>query len=110
MRPGGEVSDDERDQFSLAVSELLTNMITHGETDDASGVRINACLCVRPDRLTGTLSDTAQEAEVVLDGVRMPDPMAESGRGLAISTMILDSLEHTTDTGNVWSFWRSRGH
>lgn len=103
----GEVPDEERDLFSLAVSEILTNMIKHGKPSDYSGIRIHACLCVEWDRLTGMLSDTAQEVALALDNVHMPDPASESGRGLAISAMLLDGLQHTEEAGNHWSFWRS---
>lgn len=108
----GGVSAEDKLQFSLAVSEILTNMITHSQPSIGSHqMIINAELCVHPHCLQATLRDDAQPAQVMLSDLSLPDDLlTESGRGLAISTMVLDRLEHRTDDGNVWTLERTRRH
>ncbi|NDK30474.1 ATP-binding protein [Nesterenkonia haasae] len=106
----GGVADEDQMQFALAVSEILTNMITHGRAHPgAAEIAIHAKICVDPHQLQAFLRDTAEPINVALDNLSLPDDvLEESGRGLVISTMVLDRLERQTDSGNVWTLQRFR--
>lgn len=89
--------------FGLAVSEIATNIVEHSPPD----TRIDALVSAAPGTLTAVLRDTAQRARVDLAGATMPSADAESGRGLALSSTVLDELEHIgSDTGNEWRMMR----
>lgn len=106
----GRVAEEDQMQFALAVSEILTNMITYGQsTSGADPVSIHAEICVNDHEMCASLRDTAEPVHVALDDLSLPDDLLdESGRGLAISAMVLDRLERQTDSGNVWTLQRSR--
>lgn len=102
------VADQDRTLFALAVSEVVTNMVQHTENPDE--VMLTVDIRVSADDLLATLTDTAPPAEIDWDGVEMPDPDSESGRGLALSTAALDELRHYADTrGNTWRLRRMLG-
>lgn len=99
------VTDQDRTLFTLAVSEVATNMVQH--TADPDGVALTVDISVSPDDLLATLTDTAPPAEIDWDGVAMPDADSEGGRGLALSTAALDELRHYSDArGNTWRLRR----
>lgn len=102
------VADQDRTLFTLAVSEVATNMVQHTENPDE--VTLTVDIRVSTGDLLATLTDTAPPAEIDWDGVEMPDADSESGRGLALSTAALDELRHYSDTrGNTWRLRRMLG-
>lgn len=89
--------------FETAVMEVANNVVEHGRP--AGQVRWQFSLRVLPDALTARLSDSGEEypgwhADGVPD---MPGEMAESGRGLALASAVLDELDYQREDGvNVW--------
>jgi anti-sigma regulatory factor (Ser/Thr protein kinase) len=65
---------------------------------------------VRSDRLEAELSDSGEEYPGGTWGTSMPaDPLQEDGRGLALATAVLDSLEYQRSAAaNHWTMRRSR--
>lgn len=95
------VGAEDRTLFTLAVSEVATNMVQH--TAEPDSVTITVDIRISPAQVEATLTDTAPPAEIDWDGVAMPEPDSESGRGLALSTASLDDLRHVFDAGgNTW--------
>lgn len=99
------VSPEDRTLFTLAVSEVSTNIATHadapGEPD--VGITVEVDIEVGADDLVATFVDTADPARIDWDAVTMPDVDSESGRGLALSNAVLDDFEHSGDaSGNTW--------
>lgn len=102
------VPDEDRTLFTLAVSEVVTNMVQHGEGPTA--VTVRAEIRLGSGVLTATLIDTAPPASIDWHGISMPDENSESGRGLALSQSVLDEFTHTfDDTGNTWRLTRRIG-
>lgn len=100
-----DVPDEDRTLFTLAVSEVATNMVQHSDGPTEVTVRIDIRLS--SDALTATLVDTAPPASIDWHGVAMPDADSESGRGLALARAVLDEFTHTyDDTGNTWRLLR----
>ncbi|KJQ55423.1 ATP-binding protein [Microbacterium sp. SA39] len=96
-----DVPDEDRTLFTLAVSEVATNMVQHSDGPTQVTVRIGIRLA--SDALTATLVDTAPPASIDWHGVAMPDENSESGRGLALARSVLDEFTHTYDeNGNTW--------
>jgi anti-sigma regulatory factor (Ser/Thr protein kinase) len=85
-----------RREFVLAANEAVTNAIRHG-TPDADGM-IEVRISVDGDFLTLTVSDCGPFVTYVADR----DPLAESGRGFALMTKLVDEVQlsvgrrHTT--------------
>lgn len=100
------LSDEDRLFFSLAVSEIATNIVTHCDQD--AGVTVRADLVVDQESLRAQFHDDAKPADVPLGDAGMPEEMAESGRGMAIATMALDQLSHEISDGNFWTLVRNR--
>lgn len=105
-RAAQDVSDEDRTYFSLAVSEIATNIVTYSVSE--SEVAVTADLVVDDVTLSARLGDDAEPVHVRFEDAELPDEMAESGRGLAIATMALDQLSHELDEGNVWKLVRNR--
>lgn len=102
----GDVSDEDQTLFSLAVSEVATNIVTHSEAD--AEVTVTADLAVDEEELSAQFEDNADPADVPLEAATLPDELAESGRGLAIAKMALDELSHEVNDGHVWQLMRKR--
>ncbi|WP_162319747.1 ATP-binding protein [Nesterenkonia haasae] len=102
----GDVSAEDRTFFSLAVSEIATNIVTHGETE--TEVTVTADLAVDDESLSAEFQDDAEPVELPLEAAALPDEFAESGRGLAIAKMALDQLSHKADDGHTWHLMRRR--
>ncbi|WP_336500322.1 ATP-binding protein [Microbacterium paraoxydans] len=95
-----EVPAQDQVLFSLALSEVTTNIAQHNERAD---VVLSIDVRVTADELRAYVRDTAPPAPIDWDAVSMPGEEAESGRGLALSQAALDEFTHTvTDLGNTW--------
>ncbi|WP_218221038.1 ATP-binding protein [Nesterenkonia sp. Act20] len=101
-----DISDEDRTFFSLAVSEVVTNIVTHCDQD--SGVTVRADLAVNQETLRAQFHDDAKPVDIPLDEAVMPEELAESGRGLAIAKMALDELSHKVNDGHIWTLVRNR--
>lgn len=96
-----EVPEAARTRITIAVAELVGNVIEHGRTASGGAPLIRLALAVEPQRVVATLED---------DGVGYPpegrlpdDEMAESGRGLALVYSALDEVAYARrEDGNRW--------
>lgn len=101
MFAAGEVDDEARMQFEVAVAEIAANIIEHA--GGGGPVTLSLTLQLFPDRLEACLTDDGNPARVDLRSVEMPDVFAERGRGLAIALAALDELEYRRGDGsNEW--------
>jgi len=94
--------------FETAVIEVAGNVVEHGRPP--GDVTWAFRLSVLTDRLEAELSDSGDEYPGRTWGTSMPaDPLQEDGRGLALATAVLDSLEYRRSaTANHWKMRRSR--
>jgi len=98
-----EVPDDDRHMFEVAIFEVAGNMVEHSiPTPTWFRFEVN----VNPHRLVAVLRDNAGRTTVPVDAARMPDEMAEGGRGLALAKSALDILQHDAAEGNCWTLVR----
>jgi serine/threonine-protein kinase RsbW len=89
--------------FTLAVSEVTTNIVQHAEAFAHAEISVDVALRVTADELLATIVDTAHPASIDWENVSMPAQDSESGRGLAIATAALDDFEHSGGgAGNTW--------
>lgn len=87
-----------------AALEIAGNVVQHGRPPGQ--VRWSFTLRVGRDVLEGVLADDGEEYECDLSAV-MPDPWAESGRGIPLAQAALDELDYTRHDGkNVWTMRR----
>jgi anti-sigma regulatory factor (Ser/Thr protein kinase) len=99
---------DERDRtlFEIAVVELVGNLVEHGRPRP---LECGVTLAVYTDRLDAVLWDRGDDPDVDLDGAALPDPLAETGRGLPMARAALDVLTHERlDGTNRWHLSRVR--
>jgi len=93
-----------RGAFELAVVEVVTNVVTHSSDDRP--VRVELVIRTTAGGLEAIVTDDAPPADVDVTDPSMPEAegLAESGRGLALVTMLVDRFEHDTldGTGNRW--------
>lgn len=91
--------------FETAVIEVAGNVVEHGRPPGK--VQWTFHLEVRPETLTGRLSDGGEEYPGGTWGTEMPDVMEEDGRGLPLATVLLDSLRYERGDGvNHWTMVR----
>lgn len=99
-----DLSADLRGRFELAVVEVVTNVVTHSAANRP--VRVELVIRATGDGIEGVVTDDAPPAAVDLDGATMPDPadLAESGRGLALVGLLVDTFIHEPlAAGNRWT-------
>lgn len=95
--------------FETAVIEIAGNVVEHGRPP--GGVHWSFTLRVLPDRIEAELADDGQVFEQVrvLADAEMPDADAETGRGFALASQLLDELAYERREGaNHWSMVRHR--
>jgi serine/threonine-protein kinase RsbW len=92
-------TDQDRFLFTLAMSEVVTNIVQHG----GDGATLRVEMDVRADELRARIWDTAAPAMIDWESIRLPDDDAESGRGLVLALSVLNELRHTrSPDGNTW--------
>ncbi|KUI16265.1 anti-sigma regulatory factor [Mycobacterium sp. GA-1285] len=97
-----DVPDRTRMSMDLAVGEIGANIIEHAGGGEA--VRLRMEVTVSPTEVTTTLIDDGRPSPVDLSQVELPDDLAESGRGLAITLRVLDELSYRREqTSNRWT-------
>ncbi|TQK18244.1 serine/threonine-protein kinase RsbW [Microbacterium sp. SLBN-154] len=99
-----EVDEEDRTLFTLAVSEIATNIVEHARAREEISVSLD--VSIDDTGLRAVFADDAQPALIDLATVSMPGEDAESGRGLALALATLDELEHSGEGGNVWRLTR----
>ncbi len=110
------VSARDRARFEMGLVEMVANVVEHAYRRDDSGAagsgarELSVRITVTDDSLEAELGDNGMPVEIDLSDVTLPDPDAESGRGLALALASLDHLEHRRDGGrNVWVLRCVRG-
>lgn len=101
------VSTEDRMAFETAIIELASNVIEHA--DAGSGIVWNLTVTCDAAELRADLYDGGIATEAPAADRPLPDPLAESGRGLALVQMLVDSLEYRrSERGNEWSIAKRR--
>lgn len=96
------VPEQIRSQIEIAVAEIVANIVEHAGRIQAATVEMQ--MRVLPNHVEIAFTDTGAEADIDLDEVRMPEELAEGGRGLAIAKAVLDQVAyHRTELGNHWT-------
>jgi len=101
-----EVSMRDRMRFEMGLMEIVGNVVEHAyRLDQGSAARVlSVSVTVTDTEVRGVLADNGLPVEVDLGDVTLPDPEAESGRGLAMALASLDHLEHARIAGcNRWT-------
>lgn len=99
----GELSESFRGGFELAVVEIVTNVVRHSE--DGRDVRVELLIRTTDDGIEAVITDDAEPVALDLAAVAMPDAdeLAESGRGLALVSLLVDDFAHEPlARGNRW--------
>ncbi|MBE7323519.1 ATP-binding protein [Nocardioides sp. Y6] len=90
--------------LETAAIEIAGNVVEHGLPPGQ--VWWSFTLRMRPDHVEGVLADDGQRYEGDLSAL-MPDPLAESGRGIALAQAALDELHYAHEGDkNVWTMRR----
>lgn len=93
-----EVPSRVRAEIEIAASEIAANIVEHC---CPAGLQME--LHVLLNQVEVEFTDTGAPVAVDLDSVRMPDEMAERGRGLAMAQAGLRLLSYFRDeVGNHW--------
>lgn len=97
-----EVPEPTRMDVAIAAAEVGNNILDHaGRGRD---LRIRMDVWVLDDQVHIEFIDDGLPVELDLDAVRMPDVMAENGRGLALARACLRELSYHRDgSGNRWT-------
>ena len=94
--------DDVRIQLAIATGEVGANIIEH--TGRGRPLWIRMGLQLLGDQVHGIFTDDGPPVAIDMAAVRMPDAMAERGRGLALARAVLEQLSyHCDDIGNHWT-------
>lgn len=76
--------------ITLALTEACTNVLDHSTAEDSYEVRVT----LDSDKCVITVSDTGEGFDHDREPPRV-DPMAESGRGIALMRDLMDKLDFT---------------
>ena len=94
-----DVEPMDRYRFETAVIEVAGNIVEHGGAD----VRLRLWLLVRPDRVEAQFRDTGRPVDLKSAQDRLPDPMAEHGRGIALARSAVEDVTYErTGSTNRW--------
>ncbi len=97
-----EVPNNIRIDVATAAAEVGNNILNHSGRDRDLQIRME--VLVPDDHVRVEFTDDGLPAEVDLESARMPDVMAENGRGLALARACLAELSyHRDDSGNHWT-------
>lgn len=99
------ISTRDRMSFETALIELASNVIQYANA--GTGVSCRVSVETQDDQISASLCDSGKAADVELDGRRMPDGMAESGRGIPLIQALVDELTYSRDDEvNHWEITR----
>jgi serine/threonine-protein kinase RsbW len=102
-----DVDDADRSVLSLALSEIVTNVVRHG----AGATSVSIDVLVDDDAVTAVVRDDGGPlaADIVEQATWPDDALATSGRGIVMSRDALDELRYERiGTTNVWRLVRRR--
>lgn len=102
------VPELDRMTFATAVIEAASNVVQHAEPAADPPVELGVDICVRETRLTAKVS-AFNATPPAMDPAEpgMPDPEAESGRGLALIRALVTLVTFTRhDVTNTWTLSR----
>lgn len=95
------LSPMDRAAVRLAVGEACNNAVIHAEPRTRSDVPQITVICwVRPDALQIDITNDGN-GYVPVWGGKMPEPMAESGRGMALIEAMMDSVDSFAHHGKT---------
>lgn len=100
------VSPADRIMFATALAEVAGNVVQHAAAKESVQFRLR--LCVYPDRVEAQLTDSGPAVDVDLAGASLPDPFAESGRGLALARAAAEISYVRDGSVNRWGIIRRR--
>ncbi|WP_022905597.1 ATP-binding protein [Curtobacterium sp. B18] len=86
------LSAEDRMALELALVELTSNVIEHAAA--GRGVSCSLRLDVGSDAVEAHLTDDGVPVPIDPSAARLPDALAESGRGLALVQMVVDDLRY----------------
>jgi len=93
-----EVPTGVRLEVGIAAAEIAANILEHGCAGE-----LQMDIAVVADEVQVEFTDSGDPAEIDLFLIRMPDEMAERGRGLALAQATLRLLSYFRDElGNHW--------
>ncbi|GAA1147351.1 ATP-binding protein [Nocardioides aquiterrae] len=106
QQPG--VTARDRMRFETALVEVVGNVVEHAYALDQGTTpgsrQLELEISVDDSTIIALLSDDGRPADIDLGAVTMPDPEAESGRGLALAIAALDDLRYVhADGRNQWT-------
>ena len=105
----GEVPETTRIEVTIAAAEVGSNIIEHAGRGRDLHVRMDLWVLDDMVRIEFTDDGLPAEADLDLTSVRMPDVMAENGRGLALARVSLSELSyHRGPAGNRWTLVSNR--
>jgi serine/threonine-protein kinase RsbW len=105
----GDVGLEDRLRFETAVTEIAGNIVLHAP--DGRPLDFTLHVSASPDRVEARFQDAGRRADVDLSAARLPDDLAESGRGLALALAAVDDLQYRRDGAvNCWRVVRKRSH
>ncbi len=84
------VPDAVRMQVSIAAGEIGANIMEHAGRAQPVNIRMEVRVLI--DEVWVEFIDDGAPAELDLTAVRLPDDMAERGRGLALAQLVLEKL------------------
>jgi serine/threonine-protein kinase RsbW len=96
----------DRLRFETAVIEVAGNIVTHAVAGRPrrQKMTVELTLTATPEAATACFRDDGGAATLDLAAARMPDAMAESGRGLALTRALADDVTYQrADSANVWT-------
>ena len=98
-----EVPGEIRLQMSIAVGEIVANIVEHG-TRGRLTVLIELRMSVERDRVLVAIIDDGNETLADMStAASMPEDFAERGRGLPLAQSVLDSLAYERlPQANAW--------
>ena len=93
-----EVPSRVRLEVGIAAIEIAANIVQH-----CHALRVGMEIMARTNEVEVDFTDTGDPATIDLEATRMPDDLAETGRGLALAQAVLDRLAYfRDDVGNHW--------
>ena len=95
------VPEEIRSQLSIAVGEIVANIVEHAAKDGP--VLVQMSVEVRPNEIHVSFTDDGWPCPVDPETVNMPDALAERGRGIPMTRAVLRKLSyHRSATQNHW--------
>jgi serine/threonine-protein kinase RsbW len=100
------VPDTVRMQVSIAAGEIGANIMEHAGRAQPVSIRMEVRVLI--DEVWVEFIDDGAPAELDLTAVRLPDDMAERGRGLALAQAVLEKLKYRRNAKNHWTLVSKR--